>query len=135
MELCEAALAAGILPIDRSLTFAPWIYAPALWERLDRITWRHFPYAPTWRVNALNPSVVSVRASYLVPDRDTGERMTTTVLDSFMVLLAPVEPEEIVSYARERVRWFMSHEIDEALRLGDARPFDPHVGEARSPLG
>jgi hypothetical protein len=123
--LRQAAVAAGIKAVVAGDARA---YVATLEDGLRKIEWRHFHYPPTWRVWPSGTADVVVIMEYRVPNRDTGE--STIVRDSEARWMLPMEPEEIVLYARERVRRFVLHEADEALRLGEARPFDPHAGDA-----
>ena len=128
-ELRDAAVAAGILPLD-GLDFTLAGYASELESRLTKVELRHFRYVPTWRVLAMPIGIVSITMTLTVPDRNTGA--PTLVQDGDCFVPCAFEPEDVVRYVRERVRSFVLHEVDEALRLGDGRPFDPHVGEARA---
>ena len=124
--LRQTALAVGINPIEEALCDSPVAYAAALEDGLRRIVWANFPYVPRWQVRSDASGTVAVTMEYRVPDRDTGE--ARLVVDTDTRVPTPMEPEDIVMYARYRVRGFAIHEVDEGLRLGAERPFDSARG-------
>lgn len=122
--LRTAALAAGI---RRCYATSARSFALLLLDGLRRVEFRYFRYAPTFHVEAYNHFDVAVTVEWRLSDRNTGEELRAA--NTRVNFIYPLEPEEVVELARTLVREFVLHEVDECLRLGDARPFDPHVDE------
>jgi hypothetical protein len=104
-------------------------YAHALEDALGKIEFRHFPYPPTWRVRPIDAEHVTVEASWHAADRDTGEPLL--LKEGAIIAVQAMEPEDVVLLARSWMRTFVLHEVDETLRIGEARPFDPHAKTPR----
>jgi hypothetical protein len=109
--------------------FEPHTVAEADFMRqLREVTFRNFPLPLRIRVtrDEFLPEMYEMRASIMVPDRDTGE--ATQVVRS-CGFLRRVEMMRVQQQIYFEVVALLHHEVDESFHVGGVRVRDPHKGE------
>lgn len=119
--------------IERLFTSPAW--RENVGDSMDRV-WsaielRRFPYEMILRCAQGVGDEVRLDMRVRANDRDTGQSML--LAQGMGGLFEVFDFDRTIRRARQMVVDFVTHEVDEAIRLGEARPFDPHADDKPLP--